>query len=194
MSKIFLNLGSGPRAAMPIESELFQGWREVRVDVNEEAKPDLVASLVDLKGFIHDKSVDIVYCSHVIEHFYSHEVPVVLSEISRILKDDGIAVFKCPDLSQVKNLLDPDNLEKTLYESPAGSISVLDVLYGHRHSISNGNPFMAHKSGFTEEYLAKLLLDAGFLKISTQKGKSIDFSAKASFQESAYESHYLKLI
>lgn len=185
MEKIFLNLGSGPRKVLPVGSPEFEGWREISVDINSAARPDVVASLTDLRGVIDSNYADIVFCSHAIEHFYAHEVILVLSETVRILKPDGIAIFRTPDLEQVVQLFDSRDLEKPIYVSPVGEVTVLDILYGHRASIEKGDIYMAHKSGFSEEYFAKLLLNAGFHEVRTEKGRSADFWAEASFKEAS---------
>lgn len=59
-------------------------------------------------------------------------------------------------------------LEKPLYGSPAGAISAIDMLYGHRDSIRKGNHFMSHKTGFTTQTLAQKLTQAGFRQARIQ--------------------------
>jgi hypothetical protein len=49
-----------------------------------------------------------------------------------------------------------------LYVSPAGPICAIDILYGHRGYIANGNVFMAHKCGFTYQSLVKAFFEAQF--------------------------------
>lgn len=189
MQKTFLNLGSGPRHALPEDTSLFQGWREFRIDLNPGVAPDAIASLVDLSAVMTTDAVEMTFCSHVVEHFYDHEVPQVLAEVARVLRPDGVALFRCPDLEQVMQRFDPNDLEKPLYTSAAGDITVLDVLYGHRASIREGDHYMAHRTGFTEESFAAHLLDAGFTEVRTQKSGSMDFWAVASFEWSAYRDH-----
>jgi len=46
--------------------------------------------------------------------------------------------------------------------SPAGPISPIDILWGHRLSLARGNYYMAHKVGFTAQSLTQALLEAGF--------------------------------
>lgn len=179
--KTLFNLGAGYRKLLDgsaVDSP-FAGWREVRVDLNADCAPDIVADLTDLRGVVADASADIVFCSHVLEHFHDHQVDAVLSEVGRILRPDGVAVFKCPDLAQVVRLLDEEDLERELYVSPAGPIGILDVIYGHRASIAAGNLLMAHHTGFTESSLAQRLLAAGFEEVKTQTSTSVDFCAMA---------------
>lgn len=52
------------------------------------------------------------------------------------------------------------------YQSPAGPITFLDVIYGYRKEIeSSGNNYYAHKTGFAQKSLKAALLDAGFLNV-----------------------------
>ena len=59
-----------------------------------------------------------------------------------------------------------DKLLDVLYESPAGPISALDILYGHRLSLQKGNHYMAHKCGFTRTVLMGLFNNAGFKAVT----------------------------
>ncbi|QCQ21343.1 hypothetical protein [Desulfoglaeba alkanexedens] len=51
---------------------------------------------------------------------------------------------------------------ETAYQSPAGPIAPIDMIYGHRASIARGNHFMAHKCGFTMDSLVQSFKQAGF--------------------------------
>jgi hypothetical protein len=60
----------------------------------------------------------------------------------------------------VQRGLDVDDL---LYQSPAGPITVRDVLYGLGAEIErSGNDFWAHKTGFTKKSLTAMLVRCGF--------------------------------
>lgn len=53
-----------------------------------------------------DNSVDVVYCSHVLEHLKQETTEMVLSEIFRIMKPSGIIRVLVPDLEVIcKNYL-----------------------------------------------------------------------------------------
>lgn len=181
------NLGSGPRSLLSslTDASAFDGWREVRIDLDPNNAPEILADLTDLSAVVADHSASIVYCSHVLEHFHDHDLTTVLSEILRILRPDGAAVLRVPDLMAVMRSLDENDLEKPLYPSPSGPISALDVIYGHRASIREGNLFMAHHTGFTQSSLAGRLLEAGFEEVRTQPGTSYDFCAIATQQPAA---------
>ena len=88
---------------------------------------------------VDDEYCDAVFSSHNIEHLYPHDVPVALGEFLRILKPQGIAVITCPDLQSVCELVAQDKLTDTAYQSPAGPIAPIDILYGYRRSMAQGN-------------------------------------------------------
>ncbi len=59
--------------------------------------------LVDIrKGIpLDDKSVDYIYCSHVLEHFEKWETEKILRECRRVLKKRGIMRIVLPDLEKL---------------------------------------------------------------------------------------------
>ena len=114
--------------------------------------PDTIGTLTDMSK-VENQSVDAVYSSHNIEHLFPHAVPIALTEFYRILKPTGFVVITCPDLISVCQAVVKDRLLEPLYQSPAGPISPIDILYGHRGFIAQGNIFMAHKCGFTYSVL-----------------------------------------
>lgn len=157
-----LHVGCGPQNKSGT-TPYFQSddWQEIRFDIDPSVRPDLQGTLTDMSA-VESASVDAVYSSHNIEHLYPHEVPVALSEILRVLKDDGIFVVTCPDLVSVCKLVAEDKLLEPAYISPAGPIAPLDILYGHRAAMNRGNLFMAHRCGFTQKVLMNTLSEIGF--------------------------------
>jgi SAM-dependent methyltransferase len=136
-------------------------WIEVRFDIDESVKPDIVGTITDM-SLVESGSMDAIFSSHNIEHVFPHEVPLALKECHRVLKEDGIVVITCPDLQSVCEAVANDRLIDPLYSSPAGPIAAIDVLYGHVQSIASGNSFMAHKGGFTYASLLANFAAAGF--------------------------------
>lgn len=143
-----------------------EGWVEVRLDIDPSVAPDIIASLTDM-SVVPSSSVDAVWSSHNLEHLYAHEVPVALAEFFRVLKPGGFVLVTMPDLEQVAQFVAADKLEEVVYVSPAGPITALDCLYGHRGMVAAGNHFMAHKTGFTATSLTKHLGHAGFRNMRT---------------------------
>lgn len=158
----FLHVGCGP-ARKPNVGPGLRGdaWVEIRLDIDSAVEPDVVASMLDM-AVVPTASVDAVYSSHNIEHLYPHEVPVALAEFQRVLKAEGLLVLTCPDLQSVCRLVAEDKLDEPVYVSPAGPIAPLDILYGHRPQLAEGNLFMAHHTGFTLKTLVAAARAAGF--------------------------------
>ncbi len=178
--KTFLHVGCG-QLGKADAGRGFQtdDWQEIRFDINPDVNPDIVGSMIDMSG-VADSSVDAVYSSHNIEHLYPHEVPLALAEFKRVLKTDGFVLITCPDLQSLAQLIVDNKLTEPAYQSPAGPIAPLDILYGHRPSLANGNLYMAHHCGFTQKVLAELLQHCGFSRaIVRQRADYFDLWALA---------------
>jgi predicted SAM-dependent methyltransferase len=157
----FLHVGCGRlRKADTTAAFDTPDWTEVR-DIDPAAQPDIVGSMTDL-GMIADASLDAIYSSHNLEHLFPAEVLTALREFARVLKPEGFLVVTCPDLQSVAAVVAEGKLLETLYESSQGPISPIDILYGHRAALAQGNLFMAHRTGFTAKVLSDLLRQCGF--------------------------------
>ena len=160
--KTFLHVGCGPQKKSQIKGFNNDSWKEIRFDIDINVNPDIVGTLTDM-SLVKTGSMDAVYSSHNIEHIYPHEVRIALKEFYRVLKDDGIVVITCPDLQSVCEAVVKDKLLETLYETQEGhKISPVDILYGWRLPIAEGNEYMAHKNGFTYSVLNTAFFEAGF--------------------------------
>lgn len=166
MIKTFLHVGCGPKKKDRTTRAFAQDdWHEVRLDIDPAARPDIVGTMLDMSA-VASSSVDAVFSSHNIEHLYPHEVQTALNEFLRVLRPDGFLVITCPDLQSVAALIADDKLTETAYTSPAGPITPLDILYGHRPHLSSGNLYMAHRCGFTLKVLSATLRTAGFASVA----------------------------
>ena len=137
-------------------------WAEIRFDIDENRNPDIIGTIVDL-SLVENGSVDAVYSAYNLDHIYPHEVPIALKEFFRVLKNDGIAIIKCPDIQSVCEAIGKDKLLDVFYQSPVGPITPIDILFGNRKAIAKGNEFMAKKGGFTYSVLDGALHQAGFV-------------------------------
>ena len=161
--KRVLNAGSGsyaPHKLHPVFAR--EVWQEIRLDVDPQAKPDVVSSITDMRSSVAPQSFDAIWSSHSLEHLYAHEVPLALAEFKRVLKPDGFALITSPDLEAVASLILDHGLDHVAYTSPAGPITPHDMLFGHSASVTRGQLYMAHKTGFTCASLGRRFIDAGF--------------------------------
>jgi SAM-dependent methyltransferase len=163
--KKVLNVGGNSKEIpMPTEYAEFQ---QLWLDIDPKVKPDILCDARKL-ATLNANQFDAIYCSHNLEHYYRHDVPKVLAGFLHVLKDHGFAHIRVPDIDAVMRVTIEKNLDidDVLYQSPAGPIMVLDVLYGYTVEIeSSGQDFFAHKTGFTEKSLVKALQQSGFSKI-----------------------------
>jgi SAM-dependent methyltransferase len=160
--KRVLNVGGNSRD-IPLPP-VYQGWENVLLDIDPRAKPDVLCDARELAR-LPGGEFDAVYCSHNLEHYHRHDVPKVLAGFRHVLKPQGFAHIRVPDMAEVMRQvvqkgLDIDDL---LYQSAAGPITVRDVIYGYGVEIErSGNDFFAHKTGFTHKSLDAMLRSCGF--------------------------------
>ena len=158
----FLHVGCGQkRQAQTTRGFNQANWHETRLDIDPAVSPDILGSMTDMTA-IADGRMDALYSSHNIEHLYAHEVPLALREFFRVLTPEGFAVITCPDLQTIAELVAQGKLTDKAYDSPAGPITPMDVIYGHSPSLAAGHLFMAHRTGFTLHTLIAALRHAGF--------------------------------
>ncbi len=162
--KRVLNVGGNSKEVpLPIHYVEFE---HVLLDIDPKGSPDIVCDARELET-LEGNQFDAIYCSHNLEHYYRHDVPKVLAGFMHLLKEGGFAQIVVPDIAEVMRRTVENNLDidDTLYQSPAGPIMVLDVLYGYGAEIEqSGQDFYAHKTGFTQKSLLAALHKAGFLK------------------------------
>ena len=162
-----LHVGCGPKRKDRTTAGFnTPAWKEIRLDIDASVEPDVTGTMTDMSA-VESGSVDAIFSSHNIEHLYAHEVPVALAEFHRVLNEDGFVVITCPDLQSICALVAEDKLLEPAYTSPAGPISPIDMLYGHRPPMARGNLYMAHRVGFTQKVLAGVLQGAGFKTVAS---------------------------
>ena len=157
-----LNVGGNNRdIKLP---SIYDGWSVVLLDIDPRGSPDVVCDARELST-LPSSQYDAVYCSHNLEHYYRHDVAKVLAGFLHVMKDDAFAHIRVPDMAELMRVVHEKNLDidDYFYQSPAGPITVRDVIYGYGAEIeSSGNDFFAHKTGFTEKSLLAALQRAGF--------------------------------
>jgi predicted SAM-dependent methyltransferase len=142
MAGLRLNLGSG---LTPIP-----GF--VNVDALEDSPGvDVIADISERLPF-DDGAADLVYASHLLEHFPTDEVPRLLAEWRRVLRPGGVLLVAVPDLEVIAKIL----IEKEGWFTPPNG-PWLGALYGGQK-----DTYDFHKTGFTAPWLAHLMREAGF--------------------------------
>lgn len=100
-----------------------------------------------------ENSVDLIYASHVLEHFGRQDVPNVLKEWHRVLKPAGVLRIAVPDFAACAKIY----YEEGLKDGLTGLIGL--ICGGQRDN------YDYHKMVFDEPFLAALLLKTGFHEV-----------------------------
>ena len=137
--KQILDLGCGPQ-----HWDFGDEGQVTRVDLRDECEPDFRSDLRLLP--FGPKSYDVVFSSHVLEHFGREEMMDVLEEWLKVLKPDGEFRIIVPNLEWAAKEI----LKKRI------SADALNVLYGSQEYALN-----FHKNGFTPARLKGALKKAG---------------------------------
>ena len=160
--KRVLNVGGNNKeTALPPE---YRGWTQILLDIDARGQPDIVCDAREMLR-LPACEFDAVYCSHNLEHYYRHDASKVLRGFLHVLKGDGFAHIRVPDLQQLMQFVVQNNIDidDPIYRSAAGPITAHDVIYGYNVEIErSGNDFYAHKAGFTPKSLPALLTRCGF--------------------------------
>lgn len=165
MTKTILHVGCG-RSPLPAWLE---GYEEVRLDIDPDVQPDIIASITDLGDI---GPFDGLYTSHTLEHLFPHEVATALSEFRRVVRPGGMVVVIVPDLEGV------EATTETLYDSPAGPVCGLDMIYGMARLIA-ANPYMAHRCGFVHRTLSEVMGSTGFTAYDVRRDGAYNLVAGA---------------
>ncbi len=133
-----------------------------------------------VKGLpLRDESVDVVFCSHVLEHLVFEDFHIALKNTKRILKSDGVFRVIVPDL-----LLDVEDYLKA-YSSPDGGVaSIAFFTNSCVGMISRSKTFKEflveylgnslHRWMWDEKSLSRALHKTGFIDIERIYGGKTD--------------------
>lgn len=162
MKALHVGCGHGrlPEVIFPWET-----WEEVRLDIDPEVMPDVVASMTEIP--LEDASFEAVASQHNLEHLRPHDVPVALREFQRVLKPGGFVFIQVPDLGWAAREIAEGRGGDVAYEAPAGPVTAFDMVYGWAQATAT-NPYMAHHCGFTVETLKRLLEFVGFRDVTVR--------------------------
>lgn len=150
-----LNLGCG----RDVTKKLPSPW--LNVDVEGPAAD----VLCDLHRLPQEwtETVDEVRASHVFEHFFLEEMPLVLAAWHRILVSGGTIRIVVPDLKIIAEaLLNGTDSKRRKSVSVTDTTAVLAQIYGVGYETSKTHDAWRHRFLFDENLLKELLMQHGF--------------------------------
>lgn len=124
----------------------------VHVDINAHPHVDHVADVRKL-DFMASDTADMVYASHILEHFGRAECKDVLREWRRVLKPGGVLRISVPDFAACAALY----YEEGLADGLSGLIGL--IVGGQRDA------FDYHRMIFDERFLTEILHEVGFTEV-----------------------------
>jgi len=139
-NKVYIHLGCGP-----VNSKGF-----INVDVLPYHHIHYIQQIDDLSIF-SDEYADLIYASHVLEHLSYNNIPGILKEWHRVLKEGGVLRISVPDFDKL--------IEVYSFEQRDIKTIISPLMGGQDHD------FNYHKTVFNEKYLRALLLSVGFREV-----------------------------
>jgi len=125
----------------------------VHVDIAQFDHVDHVSPVDDLP-WIESNSVDLIYASHVLEHFGRKETRRVLTEWHRVLRTGGRLRLAVPDFAACAKIY----YEEGLVDGLTGLIGL--ICGGQR------DDYDFHKMIFDEPFLSGMLKEIGFSSVA----------------------------
>lgn len=173
--KLVLNVGGGSKEC-PLPS-FYDGYANILLDIDgSRGGVDVVMDATKLSLWAANLvKFDAVYCSHNLEHYYVYDVIKVLKGMWDVLKPGGTVDIRVPDLLAVAlAIVDGEDI----YGATEDGSCVIwhDCLYGNTIEILRRGEQWAHKTGFTEAALRRLLTDAGFIDLQFARGKGYELA------------------
>jgi predicted SAM-dependent methyltransferase len=133
----------------------------INVDMLPLPHVHYVSSVSKLPMF-SDRSADLLYACHVLEHVPRRDVIKTLMEWRRVVKEGGIVRISVPDFDALL----------AMRESEDGDVNaILDPLMG-----SQDHQFDFHFSVYTEDSLSRLLKEAGFDQVRQWDADSVGYA------------------
>ena len=155
-----LHLGCGQR--------FIEGW--IHIDALDSLHIDHVCEIDDL-SFISDSTVDLIYASHVLEHFTRSRTWDVLKEWVRTLKPGGTLRLAVPDFAVLASLyIETSNIE--IVKGP---------VCGRQN-----NKYNIHYNIFDEASLGRLMQDSGLHNIHRWDWRTTEHSDVDDFSQAYY--------
>jgi len=106
-----LNIGAGPWTR--------DGWATLDNPCPHytwPVPPDISLDLTEMKPIpLEDGSVDLVFCSHLVEHLFDDQVDYLFDEVRRVLRPGGVFRVTCPGIDYYINEYNSDRMSAKVF-------------------------------------------------------------------------------
>jgi predicted SAM-dependent methyltransferase len=140
----------------------------INVDIRDMPGVDMIDDISRLKKFL-DESADLIYVSHVLEHFGRREYKEVIKRWHAVLKDGGVLRIAVPDFEKIVEHYN-ENHDLELLRG---------FLYGGQNYAQN-----YHYCTWDFETLSKDLISVGFKEVRKYEWKDTEHSYMDDFSQS----------
>lgn len=145
-------------------------WHCVRIDSESIVQPNILTPCYDL-SMIPNASVEAIWAPHILHKVHVHQAKAALSEMNRVLKDEGKLYVIVPDAQIACAYIANNRMDETLFTSAAGPVTPHDLLFGFAKGIERGNTQLQHKAAFTSESLGLLARESGLSTITITRAR-----------------------
>lgn len=142
------------------------------VDIREDVNPDVVDDIFKLSTF-NNRTVDLIYACHVLEHLDAKESMVALARWYEVLKEGGKVRIAVPNMEKV--------FAHYFYYRDLKALN--SALWG-----SQRHPYDYHKHGWTFETLKADLESVGFKDVALYDWRKTEHSFVDDYSQ-AYVPH-----
>ena len=124
-----------------------------------------------------DKSVDLIYASHVIEYFDRIEVLSVLKEWKRVLRIDGVLRIAVPDFYQMAKLYLVDSYDLEKFLGPLyGKMQIEKKTIDSDYESKIESQTIYHRTVYDFNNLKELLEEVGFRNVKKYDWRETEHS------------------
>lgn len=125
----------------------------------DNRKTDILGNIKDVSNIFKPETFSIIYCIHVLEHFYLSDALQLIKDCYIILKTHGKLIMEGPDIIKMVSLCSKD------------APKLVSYIYGNEaHRKQWGNQYM-HKWGWTGDSVEKIMIEQKFQ--ITYKGEGL---------------------
>lgn len=162
-----LYLGCGPKPFHKQHLEILGDYREWTLVDKFVRDSEIKNWDAEYLYEVEENTVDIIYSSHLLEHFPHIRVHDILKRWYGKMKDGALIMINVPDLVWAsKYVLKYERGEKLTgyYTDFAGDKGVLGILYGTQSHMGE-----YHLGGFTQRYIQELFKEVGFKDVYVEE-------------------------